>query len=654
MRGIAMTDTPAFFRDDRLDDATAPTADHRQACQAAEDTLAPFAVAACLTRTERRRIERGESLALVVVAPSADWVDPIREAFRQIGTWTLVVARNGSSKSEDKPERGNERIASILSQGGSVLGVSQAPERYLPAALCTGADMRLRVEAPSNDVIALVIRAATGQRPGAMPPRIAGGLGYLELISAIRTYTTARSCIGRLVAAAAAKAIVDVGVTEATPFETLRGYGVSHAWGMRLISEIEDWRRGKTAFHDIDRNVVLASDPGLGKSTYVRSLAKSAKLPLVVTSAASWFANSNGYLDGVIKQVDAAFANAVAMAPAILFIDEIDGIPNRATMSDRAIEWWTPLVTHILLTIDSITAQKINICMIGAPNFGERLDAALIRPGRLTRLIRIDPPSTSDLAGILRQHLGKDLIDLDLRPVGELGAGATGAQAAGWVKEARGRARSEGRALQPADLLAAVAPPESRSPGLLRRAALHEAGHSCCVEKTGSGRITQVTLVSRGDAAATTLVESALPSSPTRAEIERHIVTLLAGRAAEIVILGEASAGAGGSESSDLGLASNLLAGIHGSYGLAGNLTFRGPADLLVRHLNLDGELKRAVEADLTRLQAAAVRFVTDHVELVEAVADRLIADRFLSGDDLRALVASHSSDQSDFDARRR
>ena len=126
-----------------------------------------------------------------------------------------------------------------------MLGVSQAPERYLPAALCTGADMRLRVEAPSNDVIALVIRAATGQRPGAMPPRIAGGLGYLELISAIRTYTTARSCIGRLVAAAAAKAIVDVGVTEATPFETLRGYGVSHAWGMRLISEIEDWRREK-------------------------------------------------------------------------------------------------------------------------------------------------------------------------------------------------------------------------------------------------------------------------------------------------------------------------------------------------------------------------------------------------------------------------
>ena len=232
-----MTDTPAFFRDDRLDDATAPTADHRQACQAAEDTLAPFAVAACLTRTERRRIERGESLALVVVAPSADWVDPIREAFRQIGTWTLVVARNGSSKSEDKPERGNERIASILSQGGSVLGVSQAPERYLPAALCTGADMRLRVEAPSNDVIALVIRAATGQRPGAMPPRIAGGLGYLELISAIRTYTTARSCIGRLVAAAAAKAIVDVGVTEANPLRN-----PSRLRGLTCLGNAADFR----------------------------------------------------------------------------------------------------------------------------------------------------------------------------------------------------------------------------------------------------------------------------------------------------------------------------------------------------------------------------------------------------------------------------
>lgn len=640
-----MTSTLAFYRDDREDDAATPGPASRRERKPAEETLARFTVEAALTSAQRRRIGREGSLALIVDVPSGEWVEPIRTAIERENHWSVVYARSGSSKSEDRPDRGNERVASCLSNGGRVLGVSQGPERYLPSTLRIVADLRLRVDVPSNEVIARVIRAATGRSPGAMPARIASGLDYAEIVSAIRTHTTADSCVQRLVAAAKAKALVDDSVTAATPFNLLRGFGSAHTWGTRLIDEIEQWRQGNLDFDQIDRHAVLSSDPGLGKTSFVKSLAKSANLPLITTSAASWFASSNGYLDGVIKQVDAAFSNASAMAPAILFIDELDGIPNRATMSDRAREWWTPLVTHILLTIDEANASKVKICMIGATNYGDKLDAALIRPGRLTRLLTIKRPSATDLAEIVRQHLGDDLPDLDLLQVGELGAGATGAQAAGWVKEARTTARAAGRPMRPVDLLGVVAPADSRTPQALRRSAIHESGHALALDRLLVGRVDQVTLVARDGAAGATLTTSTMPSSPTRDEIERHVVTLLAGRAAEIVILGAASAGAGGADDSDLGLATRCLVGTHASYGLGASLTFRGSADELIRDLRFDSELRASVESDLKRLQAEAERFVADHRHLIETVAEHLVAKRVLSGDALRAIIAADRID---------
>ena len=172
----------------------------------------------------------------------------------------------------------------MLADGRSVVGVATVPERQLPAALVAAADVRIAIGTPDNDVIARVIATATGDRAMAMPPRVATGLDYYDIVAAIRTGSTAKECVHRLEAAAASQTVVDALVADVPRLEDMRGYGAAGEWGLRLVNDLRAWRMGDLPFETIDRHVVLESDPGLGKSTFVRALAKSAGLPLFRSS----------------------------------------------------------------------------------------------------------------------------------------------------------------------------------------------------------------------------------------------------------------------------------------------------------------------------------------------------------------------------------
>ncbi|AWV14145.1 MULTISPECIES: AAA family ATPase [Methylobacterium] len=628
-----------FLRDDLNEAETGDVAaDERRP---ATETLAAFALEAALSPAQRRRIAADPAFALVVQVPAADWVEPVREACGRLAAWGYVAARTGASRSEDRADRGNDRVADRLARGDRVLGVSQSPARYLPSALVAAADLHVRLPGATDAVIARVVRAATGRRP-TLPPGIARGLDFFEIAAAVRG-TTARACVARLAAAARSKATADPAVGSAPDFATLVGFGDAHAWGTRLIDEIATWRAsgGAPAFQRLDRHVALSSAPGLGKSSFVRSLAKAAGLPLVATSVGAWFTGSDGHLGGVLRAWDAAYTHACALAPSILFLDEADSIPNRATMDNHAREWWTPLCTSILLGFDALNAPGApEVCIIAATNHGDRLDPALIRPGRLGRVIEIKPPSAADLAVIFRQHLDDgEVPDMDLAPLGALALGASGAQVAGWVSEARAAARAAGRPMRPEDLLGRVAPPDQGSPADRRRSAYHEAGHAVAFERIGA-RVAQVDLVPRRDSLGATSVATRLGQSPTRAEIEGLAVALLCGRAAEILFLGEPSAGAGGDSRSDLARVTTLLAGNHASLGLGDRLAYRGAPHEVAVALSLDPTLLGAVERDLDRLSGEALAVMEANRTAVAAVAELLIARRLVSGDALRALIA--------------
>ncbi|QRM36031.1 ATP-binding protein [Microvirga sp. VF16] len=235
-------------------------------------------------------------------------------------------------------------------------------------------------------------------------------------------------------------------------------------WCQNLLRDLAAWRAGALPFQALDRRCVWASEPGCGKTTLARSLAKEAGLGFVATSIGSWFSDSAGFLDSVIKEWRNVVGRAAAHGNSILFIDELDALPDRRTVGDRNRDFWNALSSQILLDTDESSNLTAGLIIIGATNFAERIDPALVRPGRLNRIIRIEKPDLASLAGIMRLHLAGDLADSDLAPLAQLAAGATGADVALWVKRARSRARRAGRAMLPEDVTAEIRPADTRSP----------------------------------------------------------------------------------------------------------------------------------------------------------------------------------------------
>lgn len=353
----------------------------------------------------------------------------------------------------------------------------------------------MRIGQPSNRVISTVIRAVTGKRARRLPPAVAAGLSFDTITAAIRIGTTPGACIARLQAAGRALSGGDDLENDVPELSELRGYGDAHVWASNLVHDVNEWRAGRLDWKNIQRTCCLSSEPGLGKSSLVRSIAKSARLPLVSATMSEFFTSSSGHLDGVLKALDQKISQAAAQAPALLFIDECDGIPNRATMDNRGLDWWVSVVNSILVALDStVSGPTSRLIVIGATNHAEQLDAALIRPGRLFPVIRIRRPDAEALAGILRQHLGCDLAGVDLSGVANLGAGSTGADVTAWVRGARATARAEGRRMVLADLVAQVAPPDMRTPEELRITALHEAAHCLCASERSVATLSSVSI----------------------------------------------------------------------------------------------------------------------------------------------------------------
>ncbi len=109
-----------------------------------------------LAAPERRRLMRQRGLAMVVKVPAPDWMEHVGRSLARVHEWSEIFRRAGGSRS-DKPDVGNDKVCDRLSSGRSVLGVSTAPERYLPSALLASADIRVELGAPNRKVMALVI-----------------------------------------------------------------------------------------------------------------------------------------------------------------------------------------------------------------------------------------------------------------------------------------------------------------------------------------------------------------------------------------------------------------------------------------------------------------------------------------------------------------
>ncbi|CAN2535956.1 ATP-dependent+zinc+metalloprotease+FtsH [Methylocapsa aurea] len=616
---IKGNDDDLFDRPDDDDDAVGSAG--------VADALALACLRAALSADLRGRIRCGDTIAVVVQAPGADWCDALARAARKDAAQTVSLARDGSSRRDHDPARGNDCVAGDLARGRSVIGVSQDPKRFLPSTLIAVADAHVHVRAPDAKVLRSLLRkSASGRIPDALPD--VSTLGFHEIVACFRSGGAARDVVDRLTAVAKRTAIARTGDGPSlqdlpwVPADAMR-------WGLSLAAEVAAHRAG--AAWPKDSTALFHGPPGTGKTLFARAVAKSCGLNFIDTSPSEWFRNTTG-LNDVVTAFMRSWDAARAARPALYFIDEIDGLPDRSKLDADRLSWWAPLLDAVLLALSGgADSERDGLVICAATNHPDKLDPALLRPGRIGRLIEIGPPDAAGLAAVLRHHLGTALAGVDLVPAARLAPGATPAQAAQWADDALRLARDAGRAPTLDDLLRVIAPPDHRSPADRRVAAVHEAGH--CVAYLDAGlTIASTSIVARGDAGGETRAAGRRPEFPTRADLDAGVALLLAGRAAEEVVLGAASTGA----VVDLAVATRALADGHGSHGLGDTLRHRpDPA----ASLSFDHALRAAVDADLARLHARALDLIRRRRADVELIAGALLDRRFLTGDDIAALL---------------
>ena len=248
----------------------------------------------------------------------------------------------------------------------------------------------------------------------------------------------------------------------------------------------------------------------------------------------------------------------------MLFIDELDSIPKRGGKGNA--NYWTPLVNAVLKEFDGVAEAK-GVIVVGACNHPELLDPALVRSGRMDRMIGIPMPSVADLAGIIRFHLGAtDSAAIGGTPhsdpiarIALLCAGMSGADVEKTVRGARRIARNNGRPITESDFNELLDPPSKRPDQATQtRIAIHEAGHVVAALKLKVSSEITASLISR-DSSCGHIALRGGSVCKTQKDIDNLIVVALAGRAAEELACGTASELSGGdNKDSDLARATRL------------------------------------------------------------------------------------------------
>ncbi|MEP9373289.1 AAA family ATPase [Mesorhizobium sp. KR1-2] len=430
--------------------------------------------------------------------------------------------------------------------------------------------------------------------------------------------------------------------------DDLHGLGQAGDWGRELATDLGDWRAGKIGWEDVDRGILLSGPPGTGKTTFAGALARSCGAHLVLGSLGRW--QAKGHLGDLLKAMRGAFDEARSNAPSIIFLDEIDAVGDRERFRDHNAQYCTEVVAALLECIDGAEGRE-GVVIVGACNHPNKLDAALVRAGRLDRHVHIGLPDRSGREGILRWHLRETLVTADLSPIVERTEGWSGAALEQLVRGARRRAR-RARVQMTVAHLEAELPQRTQIPQeLRRRAAIHEAGHAVVALCLGAGEIASVSVADHIEPAGglqdvggvvlqmTSLLER------TRSQLLDQVAVWLGGLAAEETALGERSAGGGGAKGSDLHTATLLALRLEASYGLGDGLTYLCPdnEDALLGALRLDRFLQARVDRVLAEQFARARRIIDERKSQLSRLAETLLLKGAVSGDEVQEIVGDSS-----------
>ncbi len=348
------------------------------------------------------------------------------------------------------------------------------------------------------------------------------------------------------------------------------------------LAEIVDFLKNPGKFIDlgarIPKGVLLVGPPGTGKTLLARAVAGEAGVEFLSISGSDFV---EMYVGVGASRVRDLFEQAKKVAPAIIFIDEIDAVGRqRGTGLGGGHDEREQTLNQLLVEMDGFGTNQ-GVVVMAATNRADILDPALLRPGRFDRQVYVGLPDIRGREDILKIHVkNKPLAeDVDLKTVARGTSGFTGADLENLANEAALlAARRNEKFVTMQDFAEAeikvIAGPEKKSRVVSeqerRLTAYHEAGHAIVMHALPTHEpVHQITIIPRGQAGGMTI---SLPeedrSYQSRRYMEEQIVSLLGGRVAEALCLGDISTGA----SSDIRRASQIARRMVTVYGMSEKL----------------------------------------------------------------------------------
>jgi cell division protease FtsH len=436
--------------------------------------------------------------------------------------------------------------------------------------------------------------------------------------------------------------------SESTRWEDVAGVEEAKDELREVVEFMRDPKRFRALGASVPKGVLLHGPPGTGKTLLAKAVANESNAKFYAQSASSFVEMFAGLGAARIRRL---FKEARKQAPAIIFIDELDAVG--ATRGSDISGEKDQTLNQLLVELDGFDGRDA-IIVIAASNLLEKLDPALLRPGRFDRQIFVAPPDLKGRRSILRVHTrNKPLADdVDMEIVARQTSGLTGADLANICNEAAIFAGRDHRAdVQTRDFQAAlervIAGVQSRkviTDHEKRVVAYHEAGHALCSELLPSvEKVHRISIIPRGKALGYTLN---LPEEDrylkTRDELLDYLVVLLGGRVTEHIVFGQVTTGA----SDDLRKVHDISRSMVTQYGMGTELASKQlPAD----DYSMSDHTRRLVDEEqqyLTDLaHRRAMKLVSENRTLLEAFAFTLLENEVLERDDIERIVGAYTGE---------